>query len=113
MTACSAFDGLSRYDTISSSLPSCLYAYLPALRPFSKENHWVIRRSSKADLLLLSQCSLAHQLLPKDQQTKPEEDYAYLSPIIKEIESEGRERDDLDTMVVARKKEPQQAEKVG
>lgn len=50
------------------------------------------------------QCSLAHQLLPKDQQTKPDEDYAYLSPIIKEIESESRERDDLEAMVVSKRK---------
>ncbi|MCJ1454997.1 Cytochrome b-c1 complex subunit 7 [Mycoblastus sanguinarius] len=50
------------------------------------------------------QCSLAHQLLPKDQQTKPEEDYAYLSPIIKEIESESKERDDLEAMVVNKRK---------
>ncbi|KAI4185412.1 MAG: hypothetical protein L6R41_004158 [Letrouitia leprolyta] len=50
------------------------------------------------------QCSLSHQLLPKDQQTKPEEDYLYLTPIIKEIEQESRERGDLDSMVVTRKK---------
>ncbi|KAL8835361.1 MAG: hypothetical protein Q9170_003350 [Blastenia crenularia] len=50
------------------------------------------------------QCSLSHQLLPKDQQTKPEEDYLYLTPIIKQIEQESRERGDLDSMVVNRKK---------
>ncbi|KAL9006431.1 MAG: hypothetical protein Q9188_000836 [Gyalolechia gomerana] len=50
------------------------------------------------------QCSLSHQLLPKDQQTKPEEDYLYLTPIIKQIEQESRERGDLDSMVVSRKK---------
>ncbi|TVY89719.1 Cytochrome b-c1 complex subunit [Lachnellula willkommii] len=49
------------------------------------------------------QCSLAHQLLPKDQQTKPEEDYPYLSPIIKQIEAEAKERDDWDAVVVKRK----------
>ncbi|KAL8941605.1 MAG: hypothetical protein Q9211_001754 [Gyalolechia sp. 1 TL-2023] len=49
------------------------------------------------------QCSLSHQLLPKDQQTKPEEDYLYLTPIIKQIEQESRERNDLDSMVVSRK----------
>ncbi|GAB7351979.1 hypothetical protein MBLNU459_g2505t1 [Dothideomycetes sp. NU459] len=46
------------------------------------------------------QCSLSHQLLPKNEQTKPEEDYPYLSPIIKEIEAEKRERMDLEAMVV-------------
>ncbi|TVY19111.1 Cytochrome b-c1 complex subunit 7 [Lachnellula arida] len=49
------------------------------------------------------QCSLAHQLLPKDQQTKPEEDYPYLSPIIKQVEAEAKERDDWDAVVVKRK----------
>ncbi|KAL1296868.1 hypothetical protein AAFC00_004485 [Neodothiora populina] len=49
------------------------------------------------------QCSISHQLLPKAEQTKPEEDYPYLSPIIKEIEQERRERLDLDAMVVNKK----------
>ncbi|KAI4855475.1 hypothetical protein E4T45_03086 [Aureobasidium sp. EXF-8846] len=62
----------------------------------------------------------AFQLLPKNEQTKPEDvrplqhtpvhlpfnclhihqDVPYLSPIIKEIESERRERMDLDAMVI-------------
>ncbi|KAG9519800.1 hypothetical protein KCU71_g8833, partial [Aureobasidium melanogenum] len=46
------------------------------------------------------QCSLSHQLLPKNEQTKPDEDIPYLSPIIKEIEAERRERMDLDAMVI-------------
>ncbi|MDI1487275.1 MAG: Cytochrome b-c1 complex subunit 7 [Ramalina farinacea] len=50
------------------------------------------------------QCSLAHQLLPKDQQTPPEEDYPYLSPIIQAIEAESKERDDLEAMVVGKRK---------
>ncbi|KAL8766456.1 MAG: hypothetical protein Q9209_006750 [Squamulea sp. 1 TL-2023] len=50
------------------------------------------------------QCSLSHQLLPKDQQTKPEDDYLYLTPYIKEIEAESRERGDLEAMVVNKKK---------
>ncbi|MCJ1374695.1 Cytochrome b-c1 complex subunit 7 [Loxospora ochrophaea] len=50
------------------------------------------------------QASLAHQLLPKDQHTRPEDDYLYLTPIIKEIEAESRERDDLESMVVSKKK---------
>ncbi|MCJ1340096.1 Cytochrome b-c1 complex subunit 7 [Bachmanniomyces sp. S44760] len=50
------------------------------------------------------QCSLAHQLLPKDQQTKPEDDDMYLTPIIKEIEAEIREKEDLEAMVVNRRK---------
>jgi len=50
------------------------------------------------------QASLAHQLLPPDQQTKPHEDVKYLTPIIKEIEAENQERDDLEEMVVMKKK---------
>ncbi|KAI4245062.1 MAG: hypothetical protein L6R40_002661 [Gallowayella cf. fulva] len=51
------------------------------------------------------QCSLSHQLLPKDQQTKPHEDYLYLTPYIKEIEAETRERGDLEAMVVNKRKQ--------
>ncbi|KAI9696933.1 MAG: Cytochrome b-c1 complex subunit 7 [Candelina mexicana] len=50
------------------------------------------------------QASLAHQLLPKDQQTKPEDDTAYLTPIIREIEAENQEREDLEAMVIKRKR---------
>lgn len=57
----------------------------------------------KHDLILL-QCSLAHQLLPKEYHTKPEDDYQYLSPIIKEIESENKERLDLESMTITKKK---------
>ncbi|OCK93938.1 14 kDa subunit of cytochrome bd ubiquinol oxidase [Cenococcum geophilum 1.58] len=49
------------------------------------------------------QCSLAHQLLPKEEQTKPEEDIPYLTPIIEEIEAEMKERDDLEAMVVKKR----------
>ncbi|KAK5014062.1 Cytochrome b-c1 complex subunit 7, mitochondrial, partial [Cryomyces antarcticus] len=50
------------------------------------------------------QCSLAHQLLPKSEQTKPEDDVPYLTPLIREIEAETKEREDLEAMVVARRK---------
>jgi hypothetical protein len=64
------------------------------------------------------QASLSHQLLPKDQRTKPEDvcsttplkyvtiltvlrqDYPYLSPIIQEIEAEAKERSDLESLTV-------------
>ncbi|GAD95584.1 cytochrome b-c1 complex subunit 7 [Paecilomyces variotii No. 5] len=48
------------------------------------------------------QLSLSHQLLPAAEQTKPEEDVEYLSPIIREVESEKKEREELDTIVVKR-----------
>ncbi|KAF4637326.1 hypothetical protein G7Y89_g736 [Cudoniella acicularis] len=50
------------------------------------------------------QASLAHQLLPVSQQTKPEEDVPYLSPIIREIEAEARERSDLETLSITKRK---------
>jgi len=51
------------------------------------------------------QCSLAHQLLPKNEHTRPEDDRLYLSPIIKEIEAERQEREDLEVMTI-KKKQP-------
>ncbi|KAK2793571.1 Cytochrome b-c1 complex subunit 7 [Onygenales sp. PD_12] len=48
------------------------------------------------------QCSLEHSILPAEQQTKPEEDVEYLSPIIREIELANKERDDLDNLVIKR-----------
>ncbi|KAJ9660438.1 Cytochrome b-c1 complex subunit 7 [Neophaeococcomyces mojaviensis] len=49
------------------------------------------------------QCSLAHQLLPPAEWTKPEEDQPYLSQIIKEIEIEEKERADLESITVQRR----------
>ncbi|EYE97878.1 ubiquinol--cytochrome-c reductase subunit 7 [Aspergillus ruber CBS 135680] len=48
------------------------------------------------------QCSISHTLLPPEEQTKPSEDVEYLSPIIREIEKERKEREDLDTLSVRR-----------
>ncbi|BCR85119.1 ubiquinol--cytochrome-c reductase subunit 7 [Aspergillus chevalieri] len=48
------------------------------------------------------QCSVSHTLLPPEEQTKPSEDVEYLSPIIREIEKERKEREDLDTLAVRR-----------
>ncbi|KAJ5712760.1 uncharacterized protein N7483_012071 [Penicillium malachiteum] len=46
------------------------------------------------------QCSISHTLLPPNEQIKPSEDVEYLSPIIREIEKENKEREDLDNLVV-------------
>ncbi|KAL3481582.1 cytochrome b-c1 complex subunit 7 [Aspergillus californicus] len=46
------------------------------------------------------QCSISHTLLPVEEHTKPEEDVEYLSPIIREIEKENKEREDLDNLAV-------------
>ncbi|KAJ9196976.1 hypothetical protein DTO166G4_2573 [Paecilomyces variotii] len=48
------------------------------------------------------QLSLSHQLLPAAEQTKPEEDVEYLSPIIREVEKEQAEREELDSIIVKR-----------
>ncbi|KAF2086142.1 ubiquinol-cytochrome c reductase subunit 7 [Saccharata proteae CBS 121410] len=50
------------------------------------------------------QCSLSHKLLPVEEHTKPDEDTPYLSPIIQEIEAELKEREDLESMIVSKKK---------
>ncbi|KAF2161681.1 hypothetical protein M409DRAFT_28078 [Zasmidium cellare ATCC 36951] len=48
------------------------------------------------------QCSLAHQLLPRHEWTAADEDYPYLSPLIKEIEIEIKEREDLEAMQITK-----------
>ncbi|KAI0589591.1 cytochrome b-c1 complex subunit 7 [Pyrenophora tritici-repentis] len=49
------------------------------------------------------QLSMSHQLLPKEEWTKPEEDVPYLSGIITDIEAEMKEREDLETMIVQKR----------
>ncbi|EER43543.1 conserved hypothetical protein [Histoplasma capsulatum var. duboisii H88] len=46
------------------------------------------------------QLSIEHQLLAAEEQTKPEEDVEYLSPIIREIERENKEREELDNLII-------------
>lgn len=47
-----------------------------------------------------TQLSLQHKLLPKTQWTKPDEDTPYLLPIIKQVEAEIKEQQELDSIVV-------------
>ncbi|EMD96445.1 hypothetical protein COCC4DRAFT_84116 [Bipolaris maydis ATCC 48331] len=49
------------------------------------------------------QLSMSHQLLPKEEWTKPEEDVPYLSPLITDIEAEMAEREDFETMIVQKR----------
>lgn len=67
----------------------------------------------------MSQLSMSHQLLPKEEWTKPEEvqlllrmdlsdanrrqDVPYLSPLITDIEAEMAEREDFETMIVQKR----------
>ncbi|KAL7271575.1 Cytochrome b-c1 complex subunit 7, mitochondrial [Rhizina undulata] len=48
------------------------------------------------------QCSLSHTLLPKEEQTKPHEDIAYLTPYIEEVHREIEEREELDALTKAK-----------
>ncbi|KAF1973126.1 hypothetical protein BU23DRAFT_554421 [Bimuria novae-zelandiae CBS 107.79] len=49
------------------------------------------------------QCSVSHQLLPKEEWTKVEDDTPYLTNIIKEIQVEMAEREDLEAMVITKR----------
>ncbi|XP_065671039.1 cytochrome b-c1 complex subunit 7 isoform X2 [Hydra vulgaris] len=40
--------------------------------------------------------SLKHQILPKDQWTKPDEDVFYLTPLVEAVTKERKERESLD-----------------
>ncbi|KAK5094455.1 Cytochrome b-c1 complex subunit 7, mitochondrial [Exophiala xenobiotica] len=46
------------------------------------------------------QCSLAHQLLPPEEQMKPEDDRPYIKPLIEAIEAEEKERADLESLSI-------------
>ncbi|EJT96813.1 cytochrome b-c1 complex subunit 7 [Dacryopinax primogenitus] len=48
--------------------------------------------------------SVLHKDLPKAQWLKPQDDVRYLTPLIEEVEAEARERRELDTLEVTRKK---------
>ncbi|KAL1597454.1 Cytochrome b-c1 complex subunit 7, mitochondrial [Nothophoma quercina] len=49
------------------------------------------------------QLSMSHQLLPKEEWTKAEEDTPYLTKYIEEIETEMAEREDLEAMVISKR----------
>ncbi|KAI5359878.1 Putative cytochrome b-c1 complex subunit 7 [Septoria linicola] len=88
--------GLRADDLIPEESPEAQLA-LKRLSP--KEAYDRVFRMRRA-----FQCSLAHQLLPKHEWTKPEDDYPYLSPIMKEIETETTEREDLENMQITKPK---------
>ncbi|EMF08300.1 ubiquinol-cytochrome c reductase complex 14 kDa protein [Sphaerulina musiva SO2202] len=88
--------GLRADDLIPEESPEAQLA-LKRLSP--KEAYDRVFRMRRA-----FQCSLAHQLLPKHEWTKPEDDYPYLSPIMKAIEMEATEREDLENMQITKPK---------
>ncbi|KAH7084935.1 ubiquinol-cytochrome C reductase complex 14kD subunit-domain-containing protein [Paraphoma chrysanthemicola] len=57
------------------------------------------------------QLSMTHQLLPKEEWTKPDEDTPYLSDIITDVESEMAEREDLEAMVINKRQKNANAAK--
>ncbi|OAK95852.1 ubiquinol-cytochrome c reductase complex 14 kDa protein-like protein [Phaeosphaeriaceae sp. SRC1lsM3a] len=62
------------------------------------------RPDTNRDDTKIPQLSMTHQLLPKEEWIKPEEDEPYLDVLIKEIESEMKEREDLEAMVISKRK---------
>ncbi|KAF2209076.1 Cytochrome b-c1 complex subunit 7 [Cercospora zeina] len=88
--------GLRADDLIPEESPEAQLA-LKRLSP--KEAYDRVFRMRRA-----FQCSLAHQLLPKEEWTKPEDDYPYLSPILKQIEVETSEREDLENLQITKPK---------
>ncbi|KAI1418695.1 putative ubiquinol--cytochrome-c reductase [Hypoxylon sp. FL1857] len=48
------------------------------------------------------QASATHKLLPKEEWTKPEEDVAYLRPLVNQIHAEEKEKAALDSLTVVR-----------
>ncbi|KAI9798309.1 MAG: Cytochrome b-c1 complex subunit 7 [Piccolia ochrophora] len=87
---------LFRYDDLLPEESDAMQKALKRLPP--KEAYDRVFRLRRA-----FQASLAHQLLPKEQQTTPEEDKPYLLPILEEIEAAEKERDDLESMVIKKR----------
>ncbi|KAL7283199.1 ubiquinol-cytochrome-c reductase complex subunit 6 [Trametes coccinea BRFM310] len=51
-----------------------------------------------------SHCSVLHNILPKEEWTKPSEDVRYLKPHVEEVEREELERRKWDSMAVERRR---------
>ncbi|GKT44934.1 cytochrome b-c1 complex subunit 7 [Colletotrichum spaethianum] len=66
--------------------------------PLPKESYDRVFRIRRA-----VQLSYQHKLLPKNEWTKPEEDYPYLGPIIQQIQAEEAERLAFETIEVQKK----------
>ncbi|KAJ2704412.1 Cytochrome b-c1 complex subunit 7 [Coemansia spiralis] len=62
------------------------------------ETDWRVYRQKRA-----FQLSLSHQELPREQWTKPQDDYQYLQPLIAEVTAEHAERDAFNSMAVVKK----------
>ncbi|KAK9478130.1 ubiquinol-cytochrome C reductase complex 14kD subunit-domain-containing protein [Lipomyces japonicus] len=86
-----------RYDDLHAEENPIIKKAINRLEP--KEYYDRVFRIRRAH-----QLSLQHQLLPKDQQLKPEEDIRYLTPYILEAEAEARERQYFDNLTVISKK---------
>ncbi|UQC85605.1 ubiquinol-cytochrome C reductase complex 14kD subunit [Colletotrichum lupini] len=80
-----------RFDDLIEEETDIVQKALKRLSP--KESYDRVYRIRRA-----VQLSYQHKLLPKNEWTKPEEDYPYLGPIIQQIQAEEAERLAFETM---------------
>lgn len=86
-----------RYDDLIAEESPVVQKAISRLEP--KEYYDRVFRIRRAH-----QLSLMHQLLPKEERLKPEDDIRYLTPYILEAEAELRERQYFDSATVAARK---------
>ncbi|KAK9460079.1 ubiquinol-cytochrome C reductase complex 14kD subunit-domain-containing protein [Lipomyces oligophaga] len=86
-----------RYDDLIAEESEVVQKAISRLDP--KEYYDRVFRIRRA-----MQLSLSHQLLPKEERLKPEDDIRYLTPYILEAEAELRERQYFDSALVSTKK---------
>ncbi|KAK9451820.1 ubiquinol-cytochrome C reductase complex 14kD subunit-domain-containing protein [Limtongia smithiae] len=86
-----------RYDDLIAEESPVVQKAINRLEP--KEYYDRVFRMRRA-----VQLSITHQLLPKEERLKPEDDIRYLTPYILEVEAELRERQYFDSAMVSVKK---------
>merc|ERR1712002_566583 len=82
--------GLKADDLRMDELPDVATA-ISRLTP-QQENERIFRIKRASDL------SMKHQILPKEEWTKPEEDIFYLGPLIEQAKNERKEREQWDRL---------------
>ncbi|CAG8488704.1 3011_t:CDS:2 [Ambispora gerdemannii] len=85
-----------RYDDIIHEESETVQEALRRL-PIHEDNYRSLRIRNAFQL------SIQHNILPKEQWIKPEEDVRYLSPIIAEVVAEEAEREAFDAMKIIKK----------
>ncbi|KKY19977.1 putative ubiquinol-cytochrome c reductase complex 14 kda protein [Phaeomoniella chlamydospora] len=84
-----------RYDDLIPEESMVVQQALKRLSP--KESYDRVFRLRRA-----FQLSLSHQLLPRDEWTKAEEDTHYLHDLIEQVEAEEKEKKDLDALIITK-----------